>query len=240
MTSEIEHKKTGAERAKEYRRTHPNYDRHHVERQRRYVERVKLGLAGFGLAPKPPRIPRTKKVKAPKTHTKIASTKRIPDDIQALKRGVLAHYGNGKCACVKCGQTDIDCLSIDHINNDAHHRTSKHHVGGNNLYKKLMNKNYPAGYQTLCMSCNFKKSLEHLRNNGRDKPQNIVDHLPLFDFDFTQENSTPFLDITYFHKVRLMPPEQQNDSPFTTAQDDGQSRQVYDVERQSLRQPILS
>lgn len=226
MTAE-EQKRKHAEYARNYRRTHPDYDKHHVERQRRYMERVRLGLVGT----KP-----IHKRNKPYIYIKQPSfkTKSAPRDIQSIKRGVLAHYGNGKCACVKCGQTDIDSLSLDHINNDAHHRSSKHHVGGNNLYKKLMNKNYPDGYQTLCMSCNFSKSIKHIRINGRTKPQNIVEHLPLFDFDFTQEI---IIDIRCYHKVRLMPPD---DSQATTTQDDSYGRQDYDVERLTPRQPVLS
>ena len=33
-----------------------------------------------------------------------------------VKREVLTHYGNDKLACVKCGEENIACLSIDHIN----------------------------------------------------------------------------------------------------------------------------
>jgi hypothetical protein len=155
-----------AEYMRNYRRTHPNYDRHHNDRQKRYTDRVKLGLAGFGLAPK----------------TKTLQNRRLSINSEALKKGVLTHYGGGKCVCVKCGQSDIDCLSLDHINNDGHHRTSKHRVGGHILYRKLMNQGYPAGYQTLCMSCNFAKSLKHLRDNGRSK--NIIkdEILPLFKY----------------------------------------------------------
>jgi len=206
MATYEEQKRRHAEYSRNYRKTHPNYDRHHKARQDRYMARLRTGLVGTKIEHTP---------KTPKPYTRILPIKkRIPDDVQSIKRGVLTHYGGGKCACVKCGQTDIDCLSIDHINNDAHHRTSKNHVGGNNLYKKLMNKNYPTGYQTLCMSCNFKKSLEHLRNNGRNKTQKTEEYLPLFDF-VQSDNFGVSLDIICFHKVRLMPPE-LHDSPTST------------------------
>lgn len=161
-----------AEYQRKYRATHPSYDRHHKARQDRYMERVKLGLVGN----KVERRTRTPKLaKIPKI-----KTEQIPTIL--LKKVVLTFYGGGKCACVKCGESDIDCLSLDHVNNDAHHRTSKHHVGGHILYRSLINKSYPKGYQTLCMNCNFKKSLEHLRKNGRSK--NIVNDeiLPLFKY----------------------------------------------------------
>ena len=28
---------------------------------------------------------------------------------------VLTHYGKGKCACVRCGESRLACLSLDHI-----------------------------------------------------------------------------------------------------------------------------
>lgn len=205
--SDEERKRRNAERQREYRRTHPNYDRHHAERQQRYLNRVKRGLAGFNLSP-----------------VNNAS----PSYSKTLKRGVLTHYGGGKLACVICGQDDIDCLSLDHVNNDGHHRTNKHHVGGNHLYKKLMRLNYPEGYQTLCMSCNFKKSLEHLRNNGRSK--NIVkdEILPLFKYfedvalkvkDVTPDDSDPNgMDVINRQDVtRTTEDDSDHDSGFLTS-----------------------
>ncbi len=42
-----------------------------------------------------------------------------------LKAKVLAIYGNGTAACVVCGFEDIDCLVLDHVNDDgADHRKS--------------------------------------------------------------------------------------------------------------------
>ena len=159
--SDEERKRRNAERQREYRRTHPSYDKYHNDRQIRYMDRVKRGLAGYKLNP---------------------ISKRDTKYLQSLKHGVLTHYGGGKCACVKCGEDDIDCLTIDHINNDAHHRQHGDRIAGQKLYYKLMRANYPEGYQTLCMSCNFKKSLEHLRNNGRSKIIVKDEILPLFKY----------------------------------------------------------
>lgn len=75
---------------------------------------------------------------------------------------VLTYYGFGRCACVECGEDRIECLSIDHIsNNGSEHR--KQVGGGYNLYKWLESKDYPGGYQTLCMNCQFIK--RHNANN---------------------------------------------------------------------------
>jgi hypothetical protein len=80
---------------------------------------------------------------------------------QKLKLEIFTHYGGNppKCAC--CGETIIDFLSIDHINNDgAKHR--KEEGLGYQFYRWLKNNNFPEGYQVLCMNCQFGKRI----NNG--------------------------------------------------------------------------
>ncbi len=77
----------------------------------------------------------------------------------ALKLSILTHYGDGECACVKCGFNDIRALSIDHINGGgtAHRKI----VGsGDRIYAWLVRNDYPQGFQTLCMNCQFVKRTE--------------------------------------------------------------------------------
>ncbi len=66
-----------------------------------------------------------------------------------LKITIFNHYGT-KCAC--CGEDNIEHLTIDHVN------------GGGNKHRKLINRpfyrwlqknNFPTGYRTLCMNCNY-------------------------------------------------------------------------------------
>ena len=77
---------------------------------------------------------------------------------QRRKERVLTHYGNGRLACVRCGFSDIRALSIDHINGKGtYHRIQ---LGGSNFYGWLIKNNYPEGYQTLCMNCNWIKRYE--------------------------------------------------------------------------------
>ncbi len=86
-----------------------------------------------------------------------------------IKDEVLSHYSNSDYpVCIKCGFDDIRALSIDHINEDGseqrkHLSAAKH--GGARFYKWLKNNNYPDGYQTLCMNCQFIKRIEHNREN---------------------------------------------------------------------------
>ncbi len=81
---------------------------------------------------------------------------------------ILTHYGNGKCACVQCGESRLPCLSLDHINNDgAKDRLNR--IGEKNnyntkLFLQLIKEDFPQGYQTLCMNCHFFK---HYEKQGR-------------------------------------------------------------------------
>ena len=86
------------------------------------------------------------------------------------KRKVLTHYGNGKCACVKCGFEDIRALSIDHIAGKG--RGERRRLGrltGGKFYYWLGSQGYPEGYQTLCMNCNTIKRFENGENVIKEK-----------------------------------------------------------------------
>ncbi len=82
-----------------------------------------------------------------------------------IKTDVLTRYGGGKCACVKCGFSDIRALSIDHINNDgAKARATikpnrSRAFSGLEFYVWLRKNDYPKGLQTLCMNCQWVKRM---------------------------------------------------------------------------------
>jgi hypothetical protein len=73
--------------------------------------------------------------------------------IKANKLIVLKHYSINsdvpKCNC--CGETNIDVLTIDHINNDGF---KKRPHGGGMLYAQIIKNNFPKEYATLCFNCN--------------------------------------------------------------------------------------
>ncbi len=75
--------------------------------------------------------------------------------IKNLKINVVAHYSKNKNVCSCCGESEIDFLTIDHINNDgAEHRRL---IKRRNIYSWLITNNYPDNFQILCMNCNFAK-----------------------------------------------------------------------------------
>lgn len=82
-----------------------------------------------------------------------------------VKTKVFTHYAQGTPKCAYCGVTDMDILTLDHINNDGsqHRRTIS---GGDKLYRWLIQNDYPKGYQVLCYNCNIKKFRKQQRGEN--------------------------------------------------------------------------
>jgi len=92
------------------------------------------------------------------------------------KMEVLTHYGNGSCCCVVCGEDRMVCLSIDHINgNGRKHLQKIGRGGGADFYCWLKKNDYPRGYQTLCMNCQFIKKHSSFSGNEDHKIRLIKD-----------------------------------------------------------------
>lgn len=88
---------------------------------------------------------------------------------QKAKAEGLTHYGNGVCACVRCGESRLPCLSIDHINGGGTRHLASIKRGGFSFCLWLKQQGYPEGYQTLCMNCQAMKKYENKehRYSGR-------------------------------------------------------------------------
>lgn len=100
---------------------------------------------------------------------RLRETVRARQKRQQIKIDVLTYYGNGKCACVKCDESRLACLSIDHIGGGGNkHRKELFGTRSGNIYNWLIENGYPSGYQTLCMNCQFLKRYE-LREQGDGK-----------------------------------------------------------------------
>jgi len=112
-----------------------------------------------------------KKAKSYKKNLKILSQRRMFQ----IKLQVLTHYGNGSLACIKCGYNDVRALSIDHIDGrkSAGHR---HGWGGIALYQWLIRQDYPEGYQTLCMNCQWIKRFTDDRKGKIGRPRKNRKH----------------------------------------------------------------
>lgn len=78
---------------------------------------------------------------------------------ERTKREVLTYYGNGKLACICCGENMYEFLTIDHINNNGSQQRKIVRRTGHNLYRYLIKSKYPLGYQTLCFNCNSGKQV---------------------------------------------------------------------------------
>ena len=75
-----------------------------------------------------------------------------------LKEIVINHYCKNKPKCFCCNETEIDLLTIDHINNDgAKHRKSLSGVYYK-VYRDIIKNNFPKSFQILCHNCNWAKS----------------------------------------------------------------------------------
>jgi len=72
--------------------------------------------------------------------------------IKKRREKVIKHYGS-RCKC--CGETKIEFLEMDHINNDgAAHRRK---LGYPSMYGWIVKNNYPKTFQILCSNCNMSK-----------------------------------------------------------------------------------
>ena len=80
-----------------------------------------------------------------------------------MKTKVLNAYGGLFCMC--CGEDDFYSLTLDHINNNG---KQERMIFGNGIqiYKMLISKNFPSGYQVLCYNCNICK-----HKNGGNLPE---------------------------------------------------------------------
>lgn len=73
------------------------------------------------------------------------------------KKIVMEAYGN---QCATCGEDRIECLTMDHKNNDgAIQRRQYRYTTGSRFYRWLIKNGFPdnLGLQVLCFNCNCSK-----------------------------------------------------------------------------------
>ena len=70
---------------------------------------------------------------------------------------VLRHYGGQNPICKCCDATELSFLSIDHIdgggNTEREAELGGKLICGHHMYRWLIKKGFPLGYQVLCMNC---------------------------------------------------------------------------------------
>ena len=77
-----------------------------------------------------------------------------------IKKEVLDHYGTDGAKCAVCGETKLNFLCLDHINNDGAEHRRKFNINSQYLWAKR-NK-YPPVFQVLCHNHNIIKYIENL------------------------------------------------------------------------------
>jgi len=119
---------------------------YHVTHYQRHKERLKEKARIY-------RIDNKDKIKEMRKRWK----KRSKEFENRVKIEVLAYYGNGILACVRCGYRDIRALTLDHIIPIG---GKNRRCSGAQFYRILQRENYPEGYQTLCANCQMLKMFE--------------------------------------------------------------------------------
>lgn len=75
---------------------------------------------------------------------------------QRARDQVYAAYGGYVCAC--CGETERAFLTLDHIHNDgSEHKREFNLRNGDEMHRWIIRRGFPAGFQVLCMNCNWAK-----------------------------------------------------------------------------------
>lgn len=88
------------------------------------------------------------------------------------KLKVLTHYSPNEvlgCCWEGCLITDIDMLTLDHINNDgAAHRKEIGSEHSTNMYRWAINNGFPRMFQTLCGGHQLKKEILRKREKKKN------------------------------------------------------------------------
>lgn len=74
---------------------------------------------------------------------------------QERKRMIIYHYSKGTMKCECCNETEIEFLTVNHINGGGQKHRNQLKSRGTDLYTFLKGNNFPEGYNILCLNCNF-------------------------------------------------------------------------------------
>jgi hypothetical protein len=152
---------------KKWRKEHPDLVR--LQNRRNYVKRADkarayarkyasenrdkclAGMKRWAAANREHRIAYRKKWYAVNREDQIRKHK---ETTRLRKLKVLEHYGKD---CVCCGESNWECLTIDHMNGGGTKHREETKRFGTGFYMWLIKNNFPEGYQTLCWNCNCSR-----------------------------------------------------------------------------------
>ena len=88
---------------------------------------------------------------------KLKNSKRNKARHNEAKIKVIEHYTGGdiKCMCSGCEVTEIEFLSVEHINGGGQEDRNK--SGARTFYERLVKDNYPEDIEILCFNCNLSR-----------------------------------------------------------------------------------
>jgi hypothetical protein len=94
-------------------------------------------------------------------------------------------YGgpNPKCAC--CNEAEWSLLTLDHIHGGGNAERKKffndRFQAGHHMYRELRLREFPPGYQVLCMNCNFGRGMNNGTCPHAEKPVGSRERLAAFE-----------------------------------------------------------
>ena len=103
---------------------------------------------------------------------KVCNTEHRKARFRQDRLAALLHYSRGELCCACCGETRLEFLALDHINDDgAAHRLELGPQAGRHFYAWLRKTGYT--YQALvvaCHNCNMARALYGQCPHKRDGP----------------------------------------------------------------------
>lgn len=82
------------------------------------------------------------------------------NDVKRMK--ILEHYSCSPPKCVCCGESTLEFLTIDHINNDGAEHRRQFNLQGPKILNWIIRNSFPEGFQVLCWNCNWGKQVNNV------------------------------------------------------------------------------
>jgi hypothetical protein len=97
-------------------------------------------------------------VHATDTARRIRQHQTTKNYVNRLRMETMTIYCGGQPQCQCCGESHIEFLSLDHVNNDGNIHRMEIGLGGSRLYHWAKKHGFPPTLQVLCSNCNWAKS----------------------------------------------------------------------------------